>query len=165
MIGIALLTGLAAFIGVRLALRHGPWGGHRHCRWGHHHHRDLEHDHGPRRPGPRMILRAVLRRIGARPDQEDTIRAAVDELRATLDPLRGEGRRTRHELADALRKSAVDEVQLGEMFARHDNAIETARKAAVGALVKVHDALDDRQRHRLADLVASGPRPFRGLGW
>jgi len=31
----------------------------------------------------------------------------------------------------------------------------------VGALAKVHDALDEKQRERLADLIESGPGFFR----
>lgn len=172
MIGLVLLTGLAAFVGVRLALRHGAWGcGRFGRRFGHHRHwrqDDLDDGGGWRRGGrggPRVFLRAVFSRIGARPDQEDAIRAAVDELAESLRPLRGEGRRTRHEIADALRQPSLDEVQMGEMFARHDSALESARKAVVGALAKIHETLDERQRKHLADLVAAGPRPFRGFGW
>jgi uncharacterized membrane protein len=112
-----------------------------------------------------MVLRAVMSRIGARPDQEEAIGDAIRELEDSAGPLRAEGRRTREELAEALRKPALDEVALGELFARHDGVLEKLRKALVGALGKVHDTLDERQRHRLADLVASGPRAFRGLGW
>jgi hypothetical protein len=48
------------------------------------------------------------------------------------------------------------------MFARHDTTLETLRKAGMGALAKVHDALDERQRARLADMIESGPGYFRG---
>jgi uncharacterized membrane protein len=106
-----------------------------------------------------------MSRIGARPDQEETIRAAVYDLKDTASRLRGEGRKTRQEIADALRKPGFDEVAMGELFARHDTELETLRKALVGALAKTHDALDEKQRHRLADLLASGPRAFRGFDW
>ena len=178
MMCLALMTGIAAFVGVRIALRHGhfrrhAWAGR--CGgygWhGHHRHHDEDLEAGEGRwggwhgGGPGMFLRAVMSRIGARPDQEETIRAAVNELRDTASRLRGEGRKTRQEIADALRKPGFDEVAMGELFARHDSELETLRKALVGALAKTHDALDEKQRHRLADIIASGPRAFRGFDW
>jgi hypothetical protein len=64
-----------------------------------------------------------------------------------------------------MRSPAVDEVLFGEMFARHDAALEALRKAGVGAIAKVHDALDERQRARLADMIEAGPGFFRGTPW
>jgi hypothetical protein len=176
MMCLALMTGIAAFVGVRIALRHGhgrrhAWAGRcgGHGRWAHHHDEDHEggegHWGGWRGGGPGVFLRAVMSRIGARPDQEETIRAAVYDLKDTASRLRGEGRKTRQEIADALRKPGFDEVAMGELFARHDSELETLRKALVGALAKTHDALDEKQRHRLADIIASGPRAFRGFDW
>jgi hypothetical protein len=178
MMCLALMTGIAAFVGVRMALRHGGFGrrawagrcggfGH-HGRWGHQD-EDLEAGEGRwggwHGGGPGVVLRGVMNRIGARPDQEETIRAAVNELKDSFSGLRGEGRKTREEIADALRKPGFDEVAMGELFARHDTVLEGLRKSLVGALAKTHDALDEKQRHRLADLLASGPRAFRGFGW
>jgi hypothetical protein len=60
-----------------------------------------------------------------------------------------------------MRSQAFDEVLFGELFARHDSAMEAFRKAAFSALAKVHEALDERQRARLAELIESGPRFFR----
>ncbi len=59
---------------------------------------------------------------------------------------------------DALRRSTFDGVLLGEQFARHDTILENGRKAFVGLVAKVHDALEPEQRERLADLVERGPR-------
>jgi hypothetical protein len=64
-----------------------------------------------------------------------------------------------------MRKPVFDEVLFGELFARHDSTLERLRKAVVGALAKTHDALDDRQRQRLGDMIAEGPRAFRGARW
>jgi uncharacterized membrane protein len=177
MMCLALMTGIAAFVGVRIALRHGhgrrhAWaggcGGYGHRRWGHHD-EDLEAGDGRwggwHGGGPGVVLRAVMSRIGARPDQEETIRAAVNELKDSASRLRGEGRKSRQEIADALRKPGFDEVAMGELFARHDTELEALRKSLVGALAKTHDALDEKQRHRLADIIASGPRAFRGFDW
>jgi uncharacterized membrane protein len=182
MMCLALMTGIAAFVGAKMALRHGHWRRHawagrcggygQHGRWGHH---DQDSD-GGQSPwggggggwhggGPGVFMRAVMGRIGARPDQEETIHAAVNELRDAAYKLKGEGKRTRGEIADALRKPSFDEVAMGELFARHDTALEGLRRSLVGTLAKTHDALDDKQRHRLADILSEGPRAFRGLDW
>jgi hypothetical protein len=182
MIGFAVLTGVAVFVGVRLALRHqgGGWGcrGRRrywHDRWGGGGGPGLEDDGDPldfsahparwHRGGPGFVLRSVMSRVGVRPDQEETIRAAAGELKEGVAQLRGEGRRTREDIAAALRRPVLDEVAFGELFARHDNELERLRKTLVGALARTHDVLDERQRQRLADIVAEGPRAFRGDRW
>ncbi len=110
-------------------------------------------------------MRGVLERLQTTPGQEKAIVAAVDEARETMRSLRGEADLSRQDLARAFTASSFDAELLGHTFARHDEAIETARKAAIGALAKIHDALDERQRAELADLVAKGPRfgfhPYR----
>jgi uncharacterized membrane protein len=182
MIGIAVLTGVAAFVGVRMAMRHRYGGCGMRRRWHHEfHHHDRWGDHGPaldddgdpldfahsrwRGGGPRAVMRAVMSRLGVRPEQERVIRDAVEELRDAAAPLRAEGRHTREEIAAALRKPNFDEVLFGELFARHDGVMERMRKAVVGALARTHDVLDERQRQRLADIISEGPRAFRGARW
>jgi hypothetical protein len=117
----------------------------------------------PRGFGRGFVLGAILDRVRATPVQERAVRAAFEEFRTELKRAAdGEGKRTRQELAEALRKPAFDEVLLGELYARHDRSIENARKALVGFMAKVHDALDEEQRGRLAELVEKGPRFWRG---
>ncbi|HXU06309.1 MAG TPA: hypothetical protein VN903_35380 [Polyangia bacterium] len=161
--------------------RHGGWhGGHggfgRH--WGHHGWGG--HGYGPDEgdpwasfhndnggwdggvPGKRFFLNRVLSHVRATPAQERAVGAAFDEFRDEMKKLGGgEGRRSRQEIADAFRRPTFDGVVLGEQFARHDTAIEGARKAFVGLVAHVHDALEPEQRTRLADLVERGPR----FGW
>jgi len=117
--------------------------------------------------GRGFVLGAVLDRIGATPVQERTIRAAFEEFRAEAKRAGGgEGKQLRKDMASALRKPAFDEVLLGELFARHDRALEDVRKAFVGLMAKTHDALDEEQRGRLAELVEKGPRFWRsGFDW
>jgi hypothetical protein len=115
--------------------------------------------------GPSVFLRMLFRRLETTPGQEKVIVAAFDEMRAAAREARGEARTTRADLAKAMRGPAIDEVLFGEMFARHDAAMEKVRKAGIGAIAKVHDALDERQRARLADLIESGPGAFRGGPW
>lgn len=108
-------------------------------------------------------LRGVFARLDTTPGQEKVIREVVDELREHGGDLRGEFQRGRGDLADALRADTVDATALGDAFARHDDALERARKTAVGALAKLHDALDERQRKILANWLESRGRggPYR----
>jgi hypothetical protein len=115
--------------------------------------------------GSRMFLRMLFRSLETTPGQEKVIVAAAEEMREATREARAEVRTTRGDLAKAMRGAVVDEVMFGEMFARHDAALEKIRKATVGAVAKVHDALDERQRSRFADLIESGPRGFRGGRW
>ena len=128
--------------------------------------------HGPRWFGGRrngFMARMIADRLEATPAQERVIRDAVEEFRETASKLKGEGRKTRGDVASAFRKGHFDEVLFGELFARHDDAIRDVRKAFVGMGARIHDALDDKQRARLAELIESGPgawRPrFRGRAW
>ena len=110
----------------------------------------------------RFIVRRILEHVRATPAQERVIGAAVEEFRDEVKKnVGGEGRRSRKEIVEALRRSTFDGVLLGEQFARHDTILESGRKAFVGLVAKIHDALEPEQRERLADLLERGPR----LGW
>ena len=125
-------------------------------------------DDGPRwmrgRFGRGFVLRTLVEQLDATPAQEKVIRDATEEFRETAVKLKGEGRKTRDEIAGAFRKSHFDEVLFGELFARHDRALEEVRKAFVGMGARIHDALDERQRARLADLLEAGPHAWRRWG-
>jgi uncharacterized membrane protein len=117
---------------------------------------------GPRAWGKRFFIRRVIEHVRATPEQERRISDAVKEFRDEMKKVGGgEGRRSRQELADALRRPTFDGVMMGEQFARHDTVLEGARKAFVGLVARVHDTLEPEQRDRLADLVGRGPR----MGW
>jgi hypothetical protein len=130
----------------------GAWGG---GGWDH------DHDDDGGFGGPAVFLRGVFRHLETTPGQEKVIGQAIDELRAAGRKARGEARASRADLAKAMRSPAVDEVLFGEMFARHDTALEELRKAAIGSLAKVHDALDEQQRARVAEMIEAGPGFFR----
>jgi Spy/CpxP family protein refolding chaperone len=161
MIG-CMVAGALIALGVSKVMRARRWGG---CGYrGFHGYR--HHDHGGwergRWGGGPWWLGTVLDRLQVTPAQERAVYGAADELRAEMRKLRDEAEPTRRELAAALRKPVFDEVLLGELFARHDGVIERARKAFVGFAARVHDALDERQRAELADMIERGPRFFRG---
>ena len=176
-----LLGGLTAFALARLALyRRWYWRGHRGHggpfgrvrRW---HHTDWDPDDDPGlgdRRGHPYFLRFLSDRLDATPAQERTMAAAFDEFRAEARGMREEVSSSRKDVAAALRKPTFDGVLLGELYARHDTAIEKLRKAFVGMMAKVHDALEEPQREQLAQIIERGPTHFfhvgrfgRGFGW
>ena len=114
------------------------------------------HAHGRFGGSPRRwFLRSIFERLETTPGQEKAIVAALDDLRADRQVLREEAQQTRADLARAF-GGIVDEASLEETFARHDRLLARLRVGVVEALKKVHEALDDRQRKELADLVQGG---------
>jgi Spy/CpxP family protein refolding chaperone len=113
------------------------------------------------------VVGYVLGQVRATATQERVIRTAFEEFREEMKEVGGgERKKTRQDISAALRKPQFDEVFMGELFARQDNAIERTRKAFVGLMARVHDALDEEQRGRLAELVEKGPRFWRrGFDW
>lgn len=157
-IGTACLIGLLATLrrggaygacGGRFGHHGGSWGHHHGGRWG----RGGWGGWGGYRGGRRQMLSFLLERLDTTAAQEKVITAALDELREAAESHRGELRRTRADVAAAARSPSYDETRLGELFARHDEALTSMRKEFVGALGKIHAVLDDRQRERLADMI------------
>lgn len=120
--------------------------------------------HGHRRGGRGFWLRGLFERLDTSPGQEKVIKQSAEELFDAARGLRTELDHSRRELANALRSGVVDETSMGEMFARHDEKLRELRATAVGAFVKVNDALDEEQRRELADLLERdlGRGMFRG---
>ena len=134
----------------------GPWGGPRHPRgWGH--------------PGPwgapdaaanmdpaKFWLRGLFERLGTTPGQERVILEAVTALRNQGGELRGAAESTGAAASKAFRADSFDVAVLGDAFAKQSMAVESAQKSVVEALHKVHEALDERQRRILADMLDRG---------
>ena len=132
----------------------GGWGGgHHHGRWG---------GHGG--DWQRWALRGLFERLDTTPGQEKVIRQAMEDLKSAAQSGKGELDATRRDIASAVRSGAVDEVQLGELFARHDEKLREMRKTFVGSLAKVNEALDEDQRKRLADMLEGDFGRFGGFG-
>lgn len=134
---------------------HGSHGGHG---WGRDRHegRDWQGEHERGRDGyggPGFWLRGLFRRLDTTPGQEKVLRQSAQELMTAMAPLKAEMNDSRRDIAQALRSGTVDEVAMGELFARHDEKLREARKAFVGALANVGEALDEDQRKRLADFL------------
>ena len=158
-----LLFGAACLIGLFITLRAGRrwrrgggcgpgggcgsgggWRGHHGGSWG----------------GRGWFARMIGDHIGASPEQRKVIDGAVDEVRAAAEKARDELKESRKDVARAVRSENFDEVLFGELFSRHDDTITSLRKAAMGALGKVHATLDDAQRAKLADAVERGASAF-----
>ncbi|GAC1597320.1 MAG: hypothetical protein NVS3B20_20130 [Polyangiales bacterium] len=107
-------------------------------------------------------MRGLFQRLDTTPGQEKVIIEAFGEVREAARKAKGEWRHSRDDVAKAIRGENFDAVMMGDMFGRQDSAIEEMRKAMVGALSKVHDALDERQRGILADMVERGEGGARG---
>ncbi|WP_240807468.1 Spy/CpxP family protein refolding chaperone [Polyangium spumosum] len=113
---------------------------------------------------PHFVLRRLFEALDTTPGQEKAIAAAMEEMREVMAKHRGELRKSREDLARVMRSPSFDETVMGELFARHDAALEVMRKATVGSMAKVHEVLDERQRARLADLIEQGPGFWGGFG-
>jgi hypothetical protein len=108
-------------------------------------------------------LRAIFARLDTTPGQEKAIKAAFAELREKARAVKDDARGMRGDIANALRGESLDAETLGTVASRASGAVDALRDAAIGALLKVHDVLDERQRAIAADFIESGPR-FGG-GW
>jgi len=111
--------------------------------------------------GPRGMLGMLAARLEATPEQERVMRDELEQLYEQARGLRRELRLSRDDVATAMRGESFDEEVMGESFARQDEELENLRKAFVGALARIHDVLDDRQRRRLAEGLAQAGPPWR----
>ncbi len=106
--------------------------------------------------GRDFILQSLFESLETTPGQEKVFLSAAEEFRQAREKLREELDRSRREIAQALRSEQFNPASIREIFARHDLLIAELRNAALDSLSKIDEALDDRQRKRLADLIESG---------
>ncbi len=142
--------GTACLAGLFYTLRHGG-------RW----------HHGGRggRWSWRGRLRGLFERMDTSPGQEKVIVEAADELTEAFAKLRDELGASRAAIARALRGEHFDAPALRELHERHDTLLAELRKTLEGALSRVHEALDPRQRRELADLLEHGWGHGYGYGY
>lgn len=154
MIGFAI--GIACLWGLFRVLRGGRrWGGYGHhsChrggwggpRWGRGRRGGWSGD-----DAPMFFLRGLFERIGTTPAQERVIRNAVEEVFDAGRGFKEKVRASRSDVAQAFRGESFDETIMADLLTRHDDAIDEVRKAIVGSLAKIHEALDADQRAELA---------------
>ncbi len=112
--------------------------------------------------GAKMFLRGLFERLDTTPGQEKVIFQAVDEVREAMRSARHELGQSRTDVAAAFGREHFDAETMGAVFSKHDDAIATVRKAFVGALAKVHEALDERQRRVFAEIIETR---LPGMRW
>jgi Spy/CpxP family protein refolding chaperone len=149
---LGFIIGTVCLIGLVKVLRRGRgW----HGRWGYGYGGHQGRHGGMGYGGPRRwLLRSILERLETTPGQEKAIVAAIDELRDNRDLVREEARQTRDDLARVVSSGLVDDAALEETFARHDRLLAQLRVAFVESLKKTTEALDERQRKQVAELLA-----------
>jgi Spy/CpxP family protein refolding chaperone len=108
--------------------------------------------------------RWLFERLETTPGQERAILDAFARLRSEAAPLRDEWRQTRDEVARAFEAGLIDDNTFEETFARHDRAQARMRVSLVETIKAVAEALDERQRKVLANLLTRGPFGRMG-GW
>jgi uncharacterized membrane protein len=107
--------------------------------------------HGPARLG------WLLRRIGARPEQERAVRAELDALSDAFLAARGDARALRGDLADLLAAPDLDPARVGAALDARLARMDALRSRLAEAVARVHAALDPAQREALAAVVREGP--------
>lgn len=110
------------------------------------------------RGGAGAGARHVLRRIGARPDQERALLAEVEAVTDLLRALRGDAGALRGDLADLLAGPAAEPARVTAALDARLSKTAELRARFAEAVSRVHAALDPSQREALAELVRFGPR-------
>lgn len=166
MIGLAI--GAGALLGYAF-IRHARWHHAHACGgMGMHHgwHGGGWHGHGPwggggpwamRRMG-RWRLYAAMSALDLSPAQEKLVRTELGALKERARSLRPELRQTRDDVGRAVGGQTFDRGAIDGAFARHDQALGEMRGAITGALERIHAALDDQQRERLAEMLGGARR-------
>jgi hypothetical protein len=86
---------------------------------------------------------------------------AVDAVRSKAQEARGQLGDSAGELAQAIRGNQVAGPTVEAAFARHEEAFKGVKQVALTQLQRVTEALDERQRALLADLLEHlGSRRF-----
>jgi hypothetical protein len=107
-------------------------------------------------------MRGVFERLDTSPGQEKVILDAVEKVRGAGERFRGELGETRRELARALRGEHLDIGAVRGLFEKHDGLLNGLREELLGGLSRVHEALDERQRRELAEIIEDVGRFGRG---
>ena len=154
-VGIASLVGLAALR--RRYHGHGHGCGHG---WGH---GCGSGDHGFGGRGGRWRRRPlwmIFEHLDTTPGQEKLIREELSQLWEQREGVSRAWRSAGEELSETLRAETVDEATLDQILARHEEGLADVRKQIARSLARIHEALDQGQRERLARFL--GSRGFRG---
>jgi hypothetical protein len=184
---LGFLIGAACLFGLIKVIRghryggygwHGGYGGHGcrgggrgygrgYGRWGSY---DEDDDVGPwgwagRRRGPRVFLRMLFERLETTPGQEKVIQSALEQLFEQKGEVKAEMKQIKNDIAAAMRGPVVDEAALDEAYHRQDVVLAKVRVGLTHAIKQIHEALDERQRGMVAELLERGPFGFGRGPW
>jgi hypothetical protein len=112
--------------------------------------------------GP-VLLRGLFERLQTTPGQERVIAEALRELRSAFKKATEEKAKGAKQVAEALRGDDFKVENMAESFAHLESSVEAVRDASFSALAKIHEALDEKQRRILADIVSRGGRALENL--
>jgi hypothetical protein len=159
------VIGTASLIGLFMLLRRRHWYAHGYGGWG----RGAP-GWGRRGPGGRArsswMLRWLFRHLDTTAGQEKVFTSAAEDLEGRFREMRSELEQLRKEIGRSLRLPEFDPSGIRETFAKQRAHLETLEESVIGHLGKIHEALDERQRGALAELVQDGPRrSMRGCGY
>jgi hypothetical protein len=169
---LGFVIGTLSLLGLAKVISHGHHGRWRHsyaggcggggCGYGHSQDYGDEEGGGPRGYGRRgfgrrWALRWLFERLDTTPGQEKVIFAAVEEIESTVKKHRIDFEHSFSDLANAVRSAEYDQTQIAEAWIKHDRGLEAIRLAISTQLGLIHEALDERQRKIVADLIESGP--------
>ena len=101
----------------------------------------------------RRAQRWLFRRLQTTPGQETVIGEAFTEVTRAMDGMREEGRKTRDDVAAAMRAEPFEQATLDSAFARQNVQIQETQRVLGEALAKVHAVLDAQQRKTVAALL------------
>jgi len=150
------VIGTASLIGLFMLLRRRHWYTHGYGGWG----------RGPRSRGrSTWMLRWLFRHLDTTPGQEKVFSSAAEDLEGRFREMTSELEQLRKELGRGLRLPQFDPAAVRESFARERAHLDTLEESVINHLGKIHEALDERQRAALAELIQDGPRrSMRGCG-
>lgn len=132
------------------------FGGH-----GHHHGGGMGFFGGFGRMGARGPLRYVFARLETTPGQEKVISEEVENVMNAVQSVRNDFTNVRQTIANAVRSPVFNNEALAELQVKQDVAIEKVREAIKTSLARIHEALDDKQRQELANIIEGA----MGFGW
>ncbi len=106
--------------------------------------------------GVRRPLRFLAYKLDLNDEQVAELAAILDELKIERAQAAVDQRRTTSALADALSRHDFDAARAAEAGEGRLKSAERLRDAVIRALGRIHKALDDEQRKKLATLIRTG---------
>lgn len=102
------------------------------------------------------MLRRLYQRLDTTAGQEKVIAEVFTDLEREAISLKDEARRSRGDLAWAMRAEAFDAAPLSESFKKQKAGVEAMHKAVLEGAQKIHEVLTPQQRLVASELIENG---------